>query len=140
MKTTELPEAVRSFIARASVLRMASASATNEPHVVPLCPVYDSEKTLYVDVGHDSINARNIRANPSVEIVIDEYHDNWARLQGVILLCNARAAGEYECDAAWQLIHEKFPQYRSINWEPRLTLALEIKSWSAWGFSETASV
>jgi PPOX class probable F420-dependent enzyme len=133
VKTGELPEAVRRFVGEARVCRMASVDASGEPHVVPLCPVFDGEGTLYVDVGRESANARNVAANPVVEVAIDHYDEDWSQLRGVLLHCRAEVVGEEEQERAWGLIREKYPQYKEIQWEPRLTLALRIGSWGSWG-------
>jgi hypothetical protein len=31
-----------------------------------------------------------------------------------------------ERDAAWERIREKLPQYKAINWSPRITMALRV--------------
>lgn len=136
MRTESLPEAVRAFIAAAHVCRMATVDSSGEPHVVPLCPAFDGERTLYVDVGHSSANARNVAANPTVEVVVDEYDDNWALLKGVLLHCQAEVAAKEEQDAAWELMKKQYPQHKEFDWEPRLTLALRIRSWTSWGVEE----
>jgi PPOX class probable F420-dependent enzyme len=129
-----MPDAVRSFVAQAPVCRLATASPSGDPHVVPVCPVFDGNQTLYVDVGLRSRNARNVIANPAVQVVLDEYNDDWSLLRGVLLSCRAERADGDERDHAWSMIREKFPQYKRIKWEPRLTLALRIVSWTSWGF------
>jgi len=136
VNTGELPEAVRRFVAAAHVCRMATVDPSGGPHVVPLCPVFDGDRTLYVDVGPSSANARNVAANPTVEVVIDEYDDNWALLKGALLRCDVQVAEGEERDHAWQLIRQKYPQYKEIGWEPRLTLALRIRSWTEWGLTK----
>jgi PPOX class probable F420-dependent enzyme len=134
MRTEELPEEMRRFVIKAPVCRMATIDPAGSPHVVPLCHVFDGKRKVYVDVGKKSANARNIEANPKVEVVIDKYDDDWSQLRGVLLRCRARRANEEEERQAWALIRQKFPQYQSIGWEPRMTLALEIESWTSWGF------
>ena len=134
MRTEELPEEMRRFVIEAPICRMATVDPAGFPHVVPLCHVFDGRRNVYVDVGKKSANARNIEANPKVEVVIDKYDDDWSQLRGVLLRCRAQRAGEEEEKQAWALIRQKFPQYKSIGWEPRMTLTLEIESWTSWGF------
>ena len=43
-----------------------------------------------------------------------------------MLRCRVEEAGGEERDRAWAMIREKFPQYKPVGWEPRLTLALRI--------------
>lgn len=136
MNTEELPEPVRRFVAEARVCRLATADPSGEPHVVPLCPVFDSNRTLYVDVGQKSGNARNVAANPRAEVVLDVYDEDWSLLKGALLHCDVQVATEEERDHAWQLIRQKYPQYKDIDWRPRLTLALRIRAWTEWGLTE----
>ncbi|MGB6836832.1 MAG: hypothetical protein WBF66_03910, partial [Dehalococcoidia bacterium] len=101
--------------------------------VVPLCPVFDGDRTLYVDVGRNSANARNVAANPRAEVALDEYDEDWSLLRGALLHCDVQVAKGEERDHAWQLIRQKYPQYKEVDWRPRLTLALRIRSWTEWG-------
>jgi coenzyme F420-0:L-glutamate ligase/coenzyme F420-1:gamma-L-glutamate ligase len=132
----ELPDAVRRFVAEARVCRMATVDPSGEPHVVPLCPVFDGDRTLYVDVGRSSANARNVAASPRAEVALDEYDEDWSLLRGTLLHCDVQVAKGEERDHAWQLIRQKYPQYKEIDWRPRLTLALRIRSWTEWGLTK----
>jgi PPOX class probable F420-dependent enzyme len=128
-----LPRAVRAFIQSAPVCRIATVRPSGEPHVIPVCPVYDGESTVYVDVGEKSATASGVNHSGQVTVLIDEYDDDWSKLKAVQLRCLARAVDGEEKDRAWSWLREKFPQYSSVNWEPRLTLALEVQDWRQWG-------
>lgn len=41
-----LPDAVKEFVASARVCRIATVRPNGEPHVIPVCPVFDGEATL----------------------------------------------------------------------------------------------
>ncbi len=130
-----LPEAVKEFVAAARVCRIASVRPDGEPHVIPVCPVFDGESTVYVDIGKRYTTAAALRADPRIAVLIDEYDDNWALLKGVLLRCRVEEAMGEELDRAWAIIREKFPQYKPIGWKPRLTLALRIHDWRQWGIT-----
>src|SRR6266496_2912330 len=108
-----LPEAVKQFVHEARVCRIATARPNGEPHAIPVCPVFDGEATVYVDIG-----------------------PKYASAEGVRLRCNAEPAEGEEQERAWTMIREKFPQYQSVGWEPRLTLALRIYDWRQWGITQ----
>jgi coenzyme F420-0:L-glutamate ligase / coenzyme F420-1:gamma-L-glutamate ligase len=131
-----LPEPVKQFISEARVCRIATARPNGEPHVIPVCPVFDGEATVYVDIGRKYASAEGIRSSGKVAVLIDYYDDNWALLKGVLLRCDAEPADGEEQGRAWELIREKFPQYKSVGWEPRLTLALRIYDWRQWGITQ----
>jgi coenzyme F420-0:L-glutamate ligase / coenzyme F420-1:gamma-L-glutamate ligase len=131
-----LPEPVKQFISEARVCRIATARPNGEPHVIPVCPVFDGEATVYVDIGRKYASAEGIRSSSKVAVLIDYYDDNWALLKGVLLRCDAEPADGEEQGRAWELIREKFPQHKSVGWEPRLTLALRIYDWRQWGITQ----
>jgi Pyridoxamine 5'-phosphate oxidase len=131
-----LPEAVKEFIREARVCRIATVRPNGEPHVIPVCPVFDGEATVYVDIGRKYASAEGVRASGKLAVLIDYYDDNWALLKGVLLRCDAKPAEADERERDWVLIREKFPQYKSVGWEPRLTLALRIYDWRQWGIMQ----
>ncbi|HLA18468.1 MAG TPA: pyridoxamine 5'-phosphate oxidase family protein, partial [Dehalococcoidia bacterium] len=130
-----LPEAVREFVAAARVCRIASVRPDGTPHVIPVCPVFVGDATLYVDLASHGVSAAAFRSNPSITVLIDEYHDDWSKLQAVILRCRAEELAGEEMERAWAMIREKFPQYVTVDWQPRLTLALRIDGWTEWGLA-----
>jgi nitroimidazol reductase NimA-like FMN-containing flavoprotein (pyridoxamine 5'-phosphate oxidase superfamily) len=132
--TKPLPAIVKEYIAAASVCRLATVRPDGDPHIIPVCPVFDGEATLYVDLAPGSATARAIRARPRVTVLIDDYYDDWSKLRKVILRCDAMEVNGAERDAAWERIRAKFPQYAAIDWKPRMTVALRITAWLAEGF------
>ena len=131
--TKPLPQGVKDFITAAQVCRIATVRPNGEPHVIAVCPVFDGESTAYVDIGPDYVTARNIKADPRVTVLIDEYSDDWNQLKGVLLRCRAEPVSGPEQDQAWERIRLKFPRYEEIGWEPRLTLALRVHDWRQYG-------
>jgi nitroimidazol reductase NimA-like FMN-containing flavoprotein (pyridoxamine 5'-phosphate oxidase superfamily) len=130
-----LPDSVREFIRSAPVCRIATAHPNVGPHVIPVCPIFDGDSTLYVDIGPDSRTAQALESDGRIAVLIDEYYDDWSKLKAALLYCRPRPVEGEEQDRAWAMIREKFPQYTTVDWEPRLTLALEIQDWRQWGVS-----
>jgi nitroimidazol reductase NimA-like FMN-containing flavoprotein (pyridoxamine 5'-phosphate oxidase superfamily) len=124
-----LPEQVRDFIAAAPVCRIATVRPDGSPHVIPVCPVFDGDRTVYVDLGLASVSGKALRSEPRIAVLFDEYNDDWTRLRKVLLHCTAKRVEGDEQAAAWQRIRTKFPQYATVDWRPRLTLALHIDDW-----------
>jgi nitroimidazol reductase NimA-like FMN-containing flavoprotein (pyridoxamine 5'-phosphate oxidase superfamily) len=125
-----LPPAVKSFLDGAHVCRISSVGDGGAPHVIPVCPVFDGESTVYVDIGEDDVTAVAVRSNPRIAVLFDEYDDDWAKLRKVLLKCTAEAVTGDAQQAVWERIRAKYPQYATVGWRPRLTLALRIKSWT----------
>jgi nitroimidazol reductase NimA-like FMN-containing flavoprotein (pyridoxamine 5'-phosphate oxidase superfamily) len=127
-----LPQPVRDFIEAAHVCRIATVRADGEPHVIPVCPVFDGE-TLFVDLGLKSTSAKALEHDARIAVLIDEYDDDWTKLRKVILKCRAERVTGAEQERAWELIRAKYPQYTTVDWKPRLTVALRIYDWIAEG-------
>ena len=112
----------RSFLHQARVGRLATASAPGEPHVVPVCFVFDG-KHVYsaIDSKPKRVAAtqlrrlQNLRENPRASLVVDFYDEDWARLRYVLVM----GRGEIletgpDRDRALSLLREKYPQYHAM--------------------------
>ena len=134
-----IPDEIKRYIAAAPVCRIATVRPDGAPHVIPVCPVFDGDRTIYVDLGPRSVAARALSAEPRIAVLIDEYHDDWSRLRKVLLHCTAAPVTGAAQDAAWERIRAKFPQYTTVGWQPRLTMALRIDRWMSEGFGAQAA-
>ena len=112
----------RAFLHQARVGRLATASADAEPHVIPVCFVFDGN-FIYsaIDAKPKRLDPRrlrrlvNIRQNPRACLVVDRYEEEWARLRYVLVSGRAEILEEGpDRDRALALLQEKYPQYRSM--------------------------
>jgi PPOX class probable F420-dependent enzyme len=120
----------------APVARLATVGVDGRPHVVPICFVVDGD-TLYTAVDEKAKRTRrlkrleNIEANPQVEVLIDHYEDDWAKLWWIRLRGTARIV---EDPRAVELLAVKYPQYRDR--PPRgPVIAVKIEERSEWASS-----
>jgi PPOX class probable F420-dependent enzyme len=110
---TTLTEAEASFVRWARVARFATVAPDGSPHVVPVCPVLDGDRLLIA--SDDNAKVRNIRLNPRVAIVFDEYVEDWDRNMQVALWGTARLIeGGREWERGKELLDEKFRQYEPL--------------------------
>jgi PPOX class probable F420-dependent enzyme len=99
---------------KARVARLATVDANGRPHVVPICFAIEGD-TLYTAVDEKPKRTRhlkrlaNIEANPHVEVLIDDYDEDWSRLWWVRLRGVARIVKDRH---AVELLAAKYPQYR----------------------------
>jgi PPOX class probable F420-dependent enzyme len=110
------------FLHQARVGRLATASAEGEPHVIPVCFVFDGA-SLYsaIDAKPKRVapsklrRMQNIRANPRACLLVDRYDEDWARLRYVLVVGRAEIlqAGA-DRERALALLREKYPQYRAM--------------------------
>jgi PPOX class probable F420-dependent enzyme len=115
-----LPADVTEFIASARLGRLATADDAGQPLVVPFCFAWDGEALVSaIDAkpkrAGDLKRVRNIRENPKVSVVIDDYDEDWRRLRWVIIqgVAEILTAGR-DFAAGIDLLLSKYPQYRGM--------------------------
>jgi len=118
----KLPSPVAGFIAAGRVGRLGTVDGSGQPLVVPFCYAFDGE-TLWSAIdakpkrtaGEGLKRIRNIRENPKVCVVIDEYAEDWTKLRYVIVQGRAEVltAGEDYTRGA-DLLLAKYAQYASM--------------------------
>jgi PPOX class probable F420-dependent enzyme len=112
---------VQKKLKQARVARFATLSAEGQPHLVPICFVYDG-KVFYtaIDRKPKSVSperlarVQNIRAMPRVALLIDEYDEDWTRLWYVLIRGKAKLlpkSAEEERARAIRKLRTKYPQY-----------------------------
>lgn len=136
----KLPEdECRQRFAQARALRLATADAAGQPHLVT-ATFATSDDLVVIAVDHKpkrSTNLkrlRNIRENPSVTVLVDHYDDDWSRLwwvrgDGVAsVLPNDRAAPQVH------LLVDKYPQYQEVRPSGDV-IQIRMTRWSGWSAS-----
>ena len=128
---------IRARVEQARVARLATVRADGRPHLVPCCFVLNNE-VLYsaVDAKPKSTVALrrldNIRAVPSVAMLVDYYDDDWAALWWIMIDGRARVIDSGpEFDHALQLLAGKYEQYLR-NAPPGPVIAIDVTGWRAW--------
>ena len=130
---------LRERAAATPVARLATVEASGRPHLVPCCFALDGD-VAYSVVDHKpkrSVTLRrldNIRANPSVCLLVDHYEDDWTALWWARFDGHARLLTDGpEHASAIALLCTKYPQYRAT--PPSGTVvAIDItacRTWSA---------
>ena len=111
------------FLRSARTAHLATADANGQPHVIPVCYVFDGEFIYSVLDAKPKTTplrqlrrVRNILANPRVSLVVDHYEEDWSRLQYVMVTGNAGLLepGD-ECARAIVMLREKYPQYQKMD-------------------------
>ena len=129
--------ALPAWATRASVARLATAEG-GRPHVVPVVfcthggalfiPIDGKRKS-----GRKLRRVRNIEANPTVSVLVDEYEDDWSRLRW--LRADGTATVVPLQPTVRAALLAKYPQYEAT---PMGSTAIRveidhIQSWSATG-------
>jgi PPOX class probable F420-dependent enzyme len=98
----------------ARVARLATVGPRGQPHAVPVCFALDGD-TLYTAVDEKPKRSRrlqrliDIEANPRVELLVDEYDEDWSRLRWTKLRGTAWVVDRDE--RALELLQAKYEQY-----------------------------
>jgi PPOX class probable F420-dependent enzyme len=142
MRLTE--QRARELFGRARVARLATVDDRTRPHLVPITFAVRGEQVAFA-VDHKPKNTRNlkrlnnIRANPNVTLLIDEYAEDWSTLwwaradgQASIL------TGEPEMTEPIDWLVAKYQQYRQHRPEGPVVL-IEVAKWTGWAGDNSLS-
>lgn len=119
----KLSAAQNRFLRSARAGHLATSGEDGQPHVIPVCYVFDGEVIYSVLDAKPKATplrqlkrVRNILANPQVSLVADHYEEDWTRLQYVLV---SGEAGLLESGEEWSraiaMLREKYPQYRQMD-------------------------
>ena len=122
----EFEPRVVQFINSHRVARLATADAAGRPAVIPICYVFE-QMAFYSAIDQkpkreDLLQLqrlRNIRVNPNVALVIDDYSENWTELvyvlvRGIAKIIEPGESVSPEHESAVRALRSKYQQYRSM--------------------------
>lgn len=90
--------------------RLATVSKKSMPQLTPVGFAADEER-LYLTIQHTSQKAKNIKENPRVSFVVDDW-PSWEKTRGVRVNGTAELISDGKLhEAGRQLIYEKYPRY-----------------------------
>ena len=138
------PDEARERLTAARVARLATVSATGQPHLVPVTFAVDGDK-IYIAIDHKPKTTTrlrrlaNIAANPQVTLLADHYDDDWSQLWWARADGTARilALTEPAVLVALERLAERYPQYR-LDPPPGPMLAIDVARWSGWAAGENS--
>ena len=129
------------FIRSARVAHLATADGSGQPHVIPICFVFDG-KNFYSPIDEKPKRTapaklkrlRNIEENSQVALVIDRYDENWRKLAYLLVIGRARIllSGNKHRKAV-ALLRRKYLQYRSMKIDRLPMIVVTPKKSTAWG-------
>jgi uncharacterized protein len=107
-----LNEKEKRFLKSRELCRLATASADSIPHVTPVIYAMDRDRIVIV-TDYGTRKLKNLKENPKVSLVVDEYHPN----RGVVIFgdCKIYERGK-EYLRLLKILFEKFEYYRKNPW------------------------
>ncbi|MPZ78768.1 MAG: TIGR03668 family PPOX class F420-dependent oxidoreductase [Deltaproteobacteria bacterium] len=129
------------FLRAVRIAHLATADAAGQPHVVPICFVFDG-KHFFSPIDEKPKRTaprklkrlRNIGENPRVSLVIDRYNENWAKLAYILIIGKARVlvSGANHRKAV-NLLRRKYPQYRRMRIDRLPMIWIRPTRTTSWG-------
>ena len=129
------------LIRSARVAHLATADRNGQPHVIPICFVFDG-KCFYSPIDEKPKRVaprklkrlRNIEANPNVALVIDRYDEDWQKLAYVLVSGTAQMVvrGKRH-EKAVLLLRKKYRQYRAMAIHERPIISITPNRIVVWG-------
>jgi len=129
------------LIRSARTAHLATSDKSGQPHVIPICFVFDG-KHFYSPIDEKPKRAapaklkrlRNIRENPNVALVIDRYDEDWRKLAYVLIFGKARILQSgVQYRNAVKLMRRKYRQYRAMAIDERPMIVITSKRIVSWG-------
>ena len=143
--TTDAPAWALALLRDARVGRLATADAAGQPLVVPVCYALEADgRRLYSAIDakpkrtRQLRRLRNIRENPRVSLVVDEYDEDWSRLRYVIVEgTGAIVESGPERERAVDLLLVKYPQYLALGLaaDRGPVIAIAVERMVAWRYA-----
>lgn len=129
------------FLRSARTAHLATADRSGQPHVIPICFVFDGKK-FYSPIDEKPKRTalsklkrlKNIRENPQIALLIDHYHEDWSKLAYVLIFGTARIqlSGEKHRRAV-KFLRRKYHQYRAMAIDQRPMIVVRPKRIVSWG-------
>jgi PPOX class probable F420-dependent enzyme len=121
------------------VARLATVSQNAAPHLVPITFALRGDELCFA-IDHkpkattDLARLRNLRHEPRVAVLADEYDDDWARLWWVRADGVARELPVAEQGPALDALAAKYAQYREVRPQGPV-VGVQITRWTGWAGS-----
>jgi PPOX class probable F420-dependent enzyme len=135
--------AMRRRFASARIARLASVTPDGRPHVVPICFVIDGDRIVTV-VDHKPKTTTqlqrldNIRANPSVTVLVDHYDEDWSSLWWVRADGFATVVDEVTGEEPLLLeLRDKYRFNYGMQTMAGPAIVIEVERWSGWDASDS---
>ena len=112
--THRLSGKILAFIRGQRVARVATVERDGTPHNVAVCTVASNGR-IYFASGKGARKVRNLRRNPRVALVFDQYTENWSRLKGAMIVGTSTVIDQGAAfHRARQSLYRKYKSYARL--------------------------
>ena len=132
---------IRRRAARARVARVGTTDERGRIHLVPIVFAIEGDHLYSLTDAGPRLARRlhNLRHDPRVAILIDDYDEDWSKVWWVRLRGTGRVL---ESGPEWELarrhLREKYPQYATAPADESAgpVMAVDVEHWSGWSYTE----
>ena len=122
-------EDTRRFLEAHRIGHVATTGPDGAPHVMPVCYALDDEAIYFVAdakpkrrPARELVRLRNVRATGRAALVVDDYDEDWTRLQWVLVRGDATIVEDPVLHAAaLARLRARYAQYRAMALDDAVT-------------------
>lgn len=150
----QLTREQRALLQRTRRAVLGTTAASGRPRLIPVAfavveeapelIVYSAldEKPKTMSDPRDLARVRDIRQRPQVSLLVDEWHEDWARLtwlrlDGEATLIEPAGTTIGEHAAAIRELRERYPQYASQKLEERPIVRIRVERVTGWSATKS---
>jgi PPOX class probable F420-dependent enzyme len=130
---------MRRRFAQGRVAALATVDPSGHPHIVPVCFTIEGDRVVTaVDHKPKTTTAlrrvTNIRTNPTVSLLVDQYDEDWEQLWWVRLDGHAWIVpGDHpEFEQVIAPLHEKYRGQYGLHGLPGPAIVIDADRWVGW--------
>ena len=138
----DIGELQAAFILRQRIALLATADPSAHPHAMPVCYVW-LQGVFHIPIDEkpkrtlDLKRLLNIRANPAVTLLFNQYSDDRDELAWVLIEGRAEVVdADDSASHILQQLRQKYPQYQEMALEGRPLILVRPEKASSWGHLE----
>ena len=133
---------IKKFVSSFRVARFATSDQNAQPHVIPICFEIGNDLNIYSAIDSKPKSGdfntlkrvKNIRKNPKVSVLFDEYTEDWEQLAYVLIRGEARVeTGGIEREYGEDLLRDKYRQYGDYLMPGCPVIVISPKNIYSWG-------
>jgi PPOX class probable F420-dependent enzyme len=135
-------ETMRRRFGEARVARLATVTRENAPHLVPVCFALDGERIVSVvdEKPKRTTSLRrldNVRRNPAVSLLVDDYDEDWTQLWWVRADGRGRVVEPgTELDELLAPLVEKYRDHYGPQPPEGPAIVVDVDRWVGWSATD----
>ena len=139
---TALDKGALHWLSSQKVAYLATTDVHAQPHLVPVVFVRMDED-IFICIDEKPKKHRflkrlaNIKANPKISLLVDNYDDNWqelkwVRVDGTAIVLENTEESRVVFESVISMLRDKYPQYRTMDLSRGPLIRITINAIASW--------